>query len=361
MVYPHIIHGAGGVPRAGRERENTMKFLGFKRRTYSAMALAALLALSPFASNIADARMGGGGSFGSRGMRSWSAPPSTRTMPGTASPFERSTTPRPGPGFNQPGVNPGMAAGPSFGRSLMGGLAGGLLGAGLFGLLTGNGFFGGMGGFMSIIGLLMQVALIAFLARLAFAWFANRKAMAGGQPGAGSGFGFTGGMPFGAGARPAGFGFGGGAGPQPMRSQPIQVEKADFDAFERRLGELQAAYSREDIGALRLMSTPEMASYLDDELEANRSKGLVNRISDVRLLSGDLAEAWREGADEYATVAMRFALNDVMEDRATGKPAPGSVGNSEATEAWTFRRETGEGPQGWKLSAIQQQGARRAA
>ena len=73
------------------------------------------------------------------------------------------------------------------------------------------------------------------------------------------------------------------------------------------------------------------------------------------------AEAWREGADEYATVAMRFALNDVMEDRASGKPAPGSPGKTEATEAWTFRRDAGAGSQGWKLSAIQQSGAKRAA
>ena len=132
----------------------------------------------------------------------------------------------------------------------------------------------------------------------------------------------------------------------------------DFDAFERLLGEMQAAYSREDLGALRMMSTPEMASYFDDELEANRRKGVVNRVSNVKLLSGDLAEAWREGGDEYATVAMRFALNDVMEDRATGKVLPGSPGPSEATEAWTFRRDAGAGQRGWKLSAIQQSAGR---
>lgn len=47
-----------------------------------------VLALAPA---MAEARMGGG-RFGSSGSRSWSAPPSTRTMPGTASPFERSLT-----------------------------------------------------------------------------------------------------------------------------------------------------------------------------------------------------------------------------------------------------------------------------
>lgn len=347
---PHI-SAASGASRPKLWGTNMSGFFARKRGSLVSLALAALLALAPA---IAEARMGGGGSFGSRGSRSWSAPPSTRTMPGTASPFERSVTPRPGPGMNQPGYNPGFG-GSSFGRGLMGGLAGGLLGAGLFGLLTGHGFFGGIGGFMSIIGLLLQIALIVFLARMAFAWWAGRNAAAGagGRPGASFTNAFTGGAPFG-GARPAG-GFGAGAAPRgAARSTPIKLAPEDFNAFERMLGELQGAYSREDLGALRQMATPEMASGFDDEFEANRRKGVVNRISDVKLLQGDLSEAWREGADEYATVAMRFALNDVVEDRATGKPAPGSPGQTEATEAWTFRREAGEGPQGWKLSAIQQ-------
>ncbi len=332
-------------------------FLARQRLSMLALTLAGLLALAPA---VAEARMGGGGSFGSRGMRTWSAPPSTRTMPGAASPFERSVTPRQAPGYNggymgQPGY-----AGSSFGRGLMGGLAGGLLGAGLFGMLTGQGFLGGMGGFMSIIGLLMQVALIYFLARMAFAWYANRNAPAAQRSG-GAPFGsaFGGGSSFGAGgARPGVGGFGGWNGARPERATPISLEPKDFDAFERMLGEMQSAYSREDLGALRLMSTPEMASYFDDELEANRRKGVVNRVSNVKLLSGDLAEAWREGGDDYATVAMRFALDDVMEDRATGKVLPGSPGRNEATEAWTFRRDAGAGPGGWKLSAIQQSAGR---
>ncbi len=333
-----------------------LRFLAQKRGSLGALILAALLALAP---TIAEARMGGGGSFGSRGSRTWSAPPSTRTAPGMAAPFERSDTPRPGLGQSQPGGwnNPAYR-GSSFGRGLLGGLAGGLLGAGLFGLLTGNGFLGGMGGFMSIIGLLMQIALVVFLARMAFAWWARRNApTSAASPGSGSGFSFSGGAPFGSraggGSNAAPTGFGAAAPPRP-RATPIKVEGGDFNAFERLLGESQAAYSREDLGALQALATPEMVRHFDDELSANRAKGLANRVSDVKLLQGDLSEAWREGPDEYASVAMRFALNDVLEDRATGKPAPGSPGASEATEVWTFRRPTGAGSQDWKVSAIQQ-------
>ena len=58
-----------------------------------------------------------------------------------------------------------------------------------------------------------------------------------------------------------------------------------------------------------------MVSYFSEELAGNASKGVVNRISDVKLLQGDLSEAWREGDAEYATVAMRYSLNDQTVDR----------------------------------------------
>ena len=37
-------------------------------------------------------------------------------------------------------------------------------------------------------------------------------------------------------------------------------------------------------------------------------------MTDVRLLQGDLAEAWREGGREYATLAMRFSMIDATRD-----------------------------------------------
>ena len=54
------------------------------------------------------------------------------------------------------------------------------------------------------------------------------------------------------------------------------------------------------------MVTPEMPSYFSEELAANASRGLVNHVTDVKLLQGDLAEAWREGRNDYATVAMKL-------------------------------------------------------
>ena len=66
-------------------------------------------------------------------------------------------------------------------------------------------------------------------------------------------------------------------------------------AFERLLGDVQATYSAEDLTALRREVTPEMLSYFSEQLSENASRGLINRVTGVKLEQGDLAEAWREG------------------------------------------------------------------
>jgi predicted lipid-binding transport protein (Tim44 family) len=227
-----------------------------------------------------------------------------------------------------------------FGGGLFGGLAAGFLGAGLFGLLFGHGFFGGMAGFASIIGLLLQVVLVVIVARLVFAWWQRRNmpapAYAAAHPVAGHSFGGLSGMLGGANVPPTG--------------DPLAIDKSDYDAFERLLGDIQADYSTEDLSALRAKVTPEMLSYFSEQLAANASRGLINRVTDVKLLRGDLAEAWREGNTDYATVAMNFALKDSMVERASGQTVEGGE-PSEVTELWTFMRARGGN---WLLSAIQQ-------
>jgi predicted lipid-binding transport protein (Tim44 family) len=223
---------------------------------------------------------------------------------------------------------------------LLGGLAAGFLGAGLFGMLFGHGLFGGLGGFSSLFGLLLQLALVAFVARLAWSWFQRRNAPA-----------FAGATMF-RGAPNDVPGMSSGLGGGGMASgAPVAVGQADFDVFEQHLREIQAAYSAEDLNALRQRVTPEMVSYFAQDLAANSSRGVVNRVSEVKLLQGDLAESWSEGDMEYATVAMRFALVDQTIDRATGQVVEGSATPTEATELWTFTRTRGGH---WLLSAIQQ-------
>jgi predicted lipid-binding transport protein (Tim44 family) len=123
------------------------------------------------------------------------------------------------------------------------------------------------------------------------------------------------------------------------------------EAFERLLGETQAAWSNEDIARLRTLATPEMVSYFARDLEQNRARNVINKVTGTKLLQGDLAEAWREGNAEYATVAMRFSIVDKTLDRATGRLVEGSELPGEVTEVWTFLRQRGGN---WELSAIQQ-------
>jgi predicted lipid-binding transport protein (Tim44 family) len=93
-----------------------------------------------------------------------------------------------------------------------------------------------------------------------------------------------------------------------------------------------------------------MLSYFSEQFAENASRGVINKVDNVRLEQGDLAEAWREDAVEYATVAMRFSLTDRLIDRATGRVLEGGE-SGEVTELWTFMRARGGG---WLLSAIQQ-------
>jgi len=303
---------------------------------------------------IADADARPRSSMGSRGTKTFSAPPPTATAPNAAAPINRTMTTPGTPGATStaarpPVAQPGGLLGGLTGRGILGGLALGFLGAGLFGMLTGGGFLGGLGGFASIIGLLLQVGLIVVVGMLIYRWWQRRSqpqpAYAGlprqmegdtQQPQQRSALGA--------------FGLGGGSAAAPAVA-PLDVKPEDFDTFERLLGEVQTAYGREDLSSLRARVTPEMLSYYAEELSENASRGVVNELSDVKLLQGDLAEAWREDGKEYASVAMRYSIKDRYVDRATGKAAEGNEAPQEATEVWTFTRAPGGS---WVVSAIQQ-------
>jgi predicted lipid-binding transport protein (Tim44 family) len=301
------------------------------RARFLVLLLAAGLALG--VASDAYARAGMGFSMGSRGYRTYSMPAPTSISPYT-SPLQRSVTP-----YSNPYSNPSaFGSYGGFGRGFFGGLMGGFLGAGLLGLLFGHGFFGGIGGGFSFIGLLLQIGLIYLIIRFALNFFGNRQPAFYGAPQSGI-FASTG-WP--------------GGGGQPSGA-PLPITAQDYDAFERCLTEVQQAYSNEDLEGLRRIATPEMASYFAEELQGDASRGQVNRLSSIKLLQGNLSEAWREGGAEYATVAMRFSLIDVMLDRASGRVLSGDPNvPDEATEVWTFVRSAGAGPDAWKLSAIQQ-------
>lgn len=314
--------------------------------------------------DYAEARRGG--SFGSRGSRTFQSAPPTRTAPQPTAPVERSMTPNTNPRQN---ANPaaGNRQTPAAQRpGLFGGLGGTLLGGlmlgGLIGMFMGQGF----GGLAGMFGMLVQLLLIGGAIMLAMRFFRSRNAapaMAGaGGAGGGAGFGRSDTH-----QREAanvssfkipninsgsGFGSGAGAAAATVKTEEIQPTGEDLDTFQRMLTEVQEAFGREDHRALRRLVTPEMVSYLSEELAENAQNGVRNDVTDVHLLQADIAESWREGDRDYATAALNYSSIDVTRDRATGDVVDGDPNEpTETTELWTFVRQNGGD---WQLSAIQQ-------
>ncbi|NRG17612.1 Tim44 domain-containing protein [Rhizobiales bacterium] len=333
-----------------------MKLIYRFRAVFLLLALATTLSL--IAADYAEARRGF--SFGGRGLRTFSVPKATPTAPRRAQPLQNTQTPR-------QGTSPSLAARQNpatsprrglFGGGFFGSMMGGLLLGGLIGMLLGH----GIGGFAGMLGLLLQLAIIGgiimfFMRRRqpepqpAYApagLASSRLSQFSGQRENGGSSGFKvpdiGGTPASSAASSTPF----------SEGDEIGITPEDLDTFEKLLTDIQEAFGREDYTTLRGLSTTEAFGFLAEDLGKAASAGLVNEVRDIKLLQGDLSEAWREGAQDYATVAMRYTSIDVTRDRATNRVVEGDPDTpSEVTELWTFVRENGGN---WRLSAIQQAG-----
>ena len=273
----------------------------------------------------AEARLGGGHSFGSRGSFSFSSPRQTTLAPGAA-PFERSQAPVGGYGRPSYGMGGGYNR-----RPFMSGLLGGFIGAGLFGMLFGGGFMHMGLGFGGLFGVLLQLLILFFIVR----WLMRR--FLGGRPSAIS-----------AANRPSVF----TPAAQPgIGVAPLQITPADQQAFAQCLVYVQQAWGAGDLNAISQAVTPEMMGYFRDQLATLSRQGLRNRVANVSVDGMELSEAWSEGDTDFATVAMRFSMLDVTED-ASGRVVDGSASvRALVTEVWTFTRRRGGH---WVLAAIQQ-------
>lgn len=335
-------------------------------RRFLSIAAVAIIALPA----LAEARAGGGSSSGSRGGKTDQAPAPTQTAP-TSKPVERSTTPaQPA----QKSATTPAAAAPQPGgfmsrNPFLSGMIGGMLGAGLIGMMFGGGFGAGLAGAAGMLGLLLQIALIGGLVYIAVRLIRGRMAGNTAQP-----------------ERPA-YAFAGATAETPSQqsqsqpqSQPVArselspgrallagvggaatagsastglaINEDDYKFFESLLTDIQAAYSAGALGKLRELATPEMVGYFSEQLSANASRGVENKVEQVKFEQGDLSEAWSEANLDYATVAMRFSMIDITRRISDGVIVEGNDQvRTEATEVWTFLRSRGGK---WILSAIQQ-------
>ena len=260
--------------------------IGTKFRTAGALAMS--LAVAVMIASPADARRGG--SAGSRGSRTAIAPPVTKTAPNQAAPVQRTMTDKPAPAqANAAAARPGAANSPSRFGNMAKGLIGGLVMGGLIGMLLGNGF-GALAGSGMLMALL-QIALIGGLIWFGLKMFRRRSPLApAGMPTSSqySANAFTGApqQPFSASAFPT--------RPVEPQTHEIAITREDQQSFERLLTDVQDAFGREDYAQLRAYTTPEIMSYLAEELSQNATKGQRNEVSATELLDAEVAEAWSE-------------------------------------------------------------------
>jgi len=135
-------------------------------KVFAVMAAVIFLGITVLELN-ADARFGGGRSFGSRGSRSYSRPAATYQP----SQPRQQYAPRPSP-FQQQG-------GGGFMRSMAGGIMGGMLGSMLFGGSAGAGANGAGGG--GGIGL-FEIALLAGIGYLIYRYIKKKRTESSSTP-----------------------------------------------------------------------------------------------------------------------------------------------------------------------------------
>ena len=346
------------MPRSmsSKQAEGSKLIVRNRRVAGFLLLLLLLLLLSlGLVSGTADARRGG--SFGSRGARTYAAPPPTSVSPGYVAPVARSMTPG-RPYGSSPAYRPAPSYAPQYGLGRRGGLFGGFGGGLLTGLVTG-GLIGGLmghgwggggwggGGGGGMLPLIFQLALLG-----GGIWLVMRLFRGGAQGVQAPPFGQ--GAPFG--APPTIAGWSGSQSEEPIGEPGVEIAitPADQVAFERLLIEVQDAFGHEDYGRLRERTTPEIMSFLAEELSQNATHGRRNEVSSTRLIDAEVSEAWREFQTEFATIAMVYESIDIMRDRATGAVVEGDPNTpTRITELWTFARQ-GNSPAAWKLSAIQE-------
>lgn len=324
------------------------------------IAVLAVLVIAAMPVADAFAKAGKGSSLGSRGERTHDRPiERSYTPPPAAAP-----APAPGvgaqpmynPGAVKPQAQPGMAAAPMaqpmaqpgfFQRNpFVTGMLGGLVGAGIGSMLFGHSpalaAASDAAPMASMLGTLLQLALIGGLVYLVVRLFRSRDAANAGAVNQRGGGDY---------ALPS-------SAPVSVPSSAARVEKefepseADKAAFATILAGVQKAWSDGNPHALRQYATPEVLGWMNDDLTKDQSQGLRNVVEDVVLLKGEVSESWSEGKTDYATAVMTFSAKDYTIRLQDGQVVEGNSSRAvEHTEAWTFVRVNGGQ---WLLTAIEQ-------
>ncbi len=334
-------------------------------RSRCAMAFLALFffGLATFMESSAWARAGGGGSFGSRGGRSFSAP-SRPSTPYQSAPGSSFGTPGQS-GYGQAQRGGGFMSSP-FAQGVAGGLAGGLLGNMLFGGSShaAPGVAGGGGGGVGLIDIVVLGLILYFVYRFLIK---PRMARQGYQGQGGGSYvdsldrGSS--QPFAESSYPYASGQDRVAAPvyaqledglaQIRRADPGFDEERFKDAAQDLFFRIQAGWTNRSTEGLAAILTNEMSDYFAKEFETMKAKNIINRLENISVRKVEITEAWQEAGQDYVTVLFTANLLDYTVDATTRDVVSGDKMNPvKFQEFWTFTRAMGGG--GWRLSAINQ-------
>jgi predicted lipid-binding transport protein (Tim44 family) len=349
--------------------------LGRKNKIQFWRSLALVLCLLGV-SGLAEARVGGGGSFGNRGSRSFSAParPSSPAPGGVfggnrenpSSSIARPYSPRPEEQFarSTPYSQSSPFGGGSFWRGVAGGFVGGMLGNILFRSLGyasygsyGGGGWGGPG--------LFDLLLLGLLGYFAYRWISRRSIMA--QEYAGGGWSSGRSTREWSANAPERF---------PAQDPVINLPPAQDRDLDRGIAQLcmlaptfarqrfcdqamdsffrlQAAWSARDLSPLHALFTDEVAVKLQNDIDRFKREQVINHVENIAVRTCELSEAWQEAGQDFVTVYFYANCLDYDVNETTGEVVRGSkIEPTKFEEFWTFTRPAGDGT--WKLSAITQ-------
>ncbi len=299
-----------------------------KRKNRWALLLILVLLFAGAAGVVqdADARAGGGRSFGSSGSRGSGAP-------------SRSYSGAPNRQSGQPPVQP---AGGGFLRGMGGGILGGLLGGMLFSSLGFGGAGGGFGG--SGIGM-FEIMLLGGIAYMIFSMIRKRRD---------AGLAYQAQSPQGnyqvQGGYPA---LAENGLDQFLRQDPSFDENRFKETVMDIFFKVQGCWTNRNLSAGNSLLTDEMKGIFQEDIDKLIKDKKSNRLDNIAVRKTEIVEAWKESGLDYVKALFTANLLDYTLDDTTGDVVAGSKTEPvKFEEYWTFSRTIGSNS--WKLTAISQ-------
>ncbi|MCX5816789.1 MAG: Tim44 domain-containing protein [Proteobacteria bacterium] len=304
--------------------------------------------------SIAFARAGGGRTSGS-GSRTYQRTTPTQPPSSTQQRTQQPTTQAPPP-IQQPQ--------PSFGRSLLygigGGLMGGMIGSMLFGghgNAGGGGGWGGGGGFG--FGDIIILLVIAGIAYFIYKKYRARKAEEMQMSAAGAGYSpsYTYSEPAPESAYE----------PAPQQGDPVSqglrhITEMDPSFDDNKFKELaednffkiQSGWTKRDLSSIRNLLTPQMLNTFQTDINNYIANKQINRLENIAMRQVEIVDAVQDQGEEYITVKFLANILDYTVDDTNNQLISGnSTDPVKFLEYWTFTRKIGD--RNWILAGITQE------